>query len=534
MRYRIFVFVAFAAMTLIASCAKDNNTGEFKATAEEAVEKGKSVYDGTQILWSENDEISIYDANVLAARYRLSSGAGHSWGCFEKVSGSDLSTPPYTAVSPADIRWSRIEIKLPEFQHTPDGTLRNAPMYAMSNDHTMKFYHVCAVVRFRLSATTAKSVSRIAVATDKKTVGSTYIWDFGEDLNIDTPNDRNVCTMVCDMPQSIATPHDFYMYLPADTYTKFVIVITAADGSVCTKTATTDVVLERGKITNITLSNLTFTTPRFATSSTTSVVFSPGNLQYIGTAATPYWKFADYQHEMIGRERQNKVGASYDRDLFGWGTSGWNNGNLLYQPYSLTASYSSPYSSENGYGYGPTNGTSYLNDLTGSCEQSDWGAHNAIRNGGNAAGQWRTLTNAEWTYVFNTRPGATIGGQSGVRFVKAVVNDVNGVVLFPDNYVHPAGVTAPSSVNNGSVYYNDNCYQKADWALMEGGGAIFLPAAGIRSNASVSSNGTMGYYWSSTHNETAYAYSMTFSQYNLSLGNVSERFCGFSVRLVRD
>ena len=70
--------------------------------------------------------------------------------------------------------------------------------------------------------------------------------------------------------------------------------------------------------------------------------------------------------------------------------------------------------------------------------------------------------------------------------------------------------------------------------LEAGGGAIFLPAAGIRSNASVSSNGTMGYYWSSTHNETAYAYSMTFSQYNLSLGNVSERFCGFSVRLVRD
>ena len=30
---------------------------------------------------------------------------------------------------------------------------------------------------------------------------------------------------------------------------------------------------------------------------------------------------------------QNSTNENVDRDLFGWGTSGWPNGNVYYQPY---------------------------------------------------------------------------------------------------------------------------------------------------------------------------------------------------------
>ncbi|MBQ9474287.1 MAG: hypothetical protein IJU81_07760 [Bacteroidales bacterium] len=102
------------------------------------------------------------------------------------------------------------------------------------------------------------------------------------------------------------------------------------------------------------------------------------------------------------------------------------------------------------------------------------------------------------------------------------------------DYGHPAGVTEPSSVNNGSVYYNSNTYQNSEWALMEGGDAIFLPAAGARFGTNVNSVSTYGYYWSSTHVNESYAYSVSFCGPMVSLDNWSERYCGFSVRLVRD
>ena len=53
--------------------------------------------------------------------------------------------------------------------------------------------------------------------------------------------------------------------------------------------------------------------------------------------------------------------------------------------------------------------------------KSDWG--NTIGSG------WRTLTSAEWTYLFDSRTTT-----SGVRYAKATVNGVSGVILLPDDW----------------------------------------------------------------------------------------------------
>ena len=250
------------------------------------------------------------------------------------------------------------------------------------------------------------------------------------------------------------------------------------------------------------------------------VFFSQGNLQYIGSATTPYWKFADNQWDYLGNA-QNGDSQLINRDLFGWGTSGWNNGNMYYQPYDTDYFWDGLI----GYGYGPTDGTNYTFNLTGTYANADWGVYNAISNGGNTPNQWRTLTQSEWLYVFNSRTTP-----SGIRYVKAVVNGVNGVIFLPDSW--SASVYALNYPNRSDAPFTTNEIAAEDWATMETAGAVFLPISGYRSVTSVYNVGT-GYYWSSSFSYGYDAYRLSFYRMDLDIVT-SNRSHGCSVRLVHD
>jgi len=246
------------------------------------------------------------------------------------------------------------------------------------------------------------------------------------------------------------------------------------------------------------------------------VYFSQGNLQYIGSAAEPYWKFAENQWDYFG---DVSAGQNVDRDLFGWGTSGWNNGNMYYQPYN-TVSF---WDSEIGYGYGPTDGTNYNYDLTGDYANADWGVYNAISNGGNTPNQWRTLTYLEWEYIIFSR-----NTSSGIRYAKGIVNGVNGVILLPDNW--SASVYALNYTNKYSAPFNTNEITSENWALMENNGAVFLPAAGSRQVGGNSES--HGCYWStSSFFSASFSYRVFFDDSALVMDCI-DRFVGQSVRLV--
>ena len=538
MKTRNLILLAFAAVAAVAvSCSKEasNDNVVFKATAEPAAENNKVALSGGRLLWQAGDQISVYDASSNSAVFGLASGAGTANAEYTKVSGTTPSATPYTAVYPAAIRTGASTVSLPEVQHTPDGSLTGLPMYAVSDDMELHFYNLCGVVRFRLSASSAVSVSRIAVGTDRNTNGATTVSGSGSSVAITTPSGNNVTTLACDVAQGISSARDFYMYLPAGTYSTFRILMTAVDGSLCSKTANSSIVVERGKITTITLSGLTFTAHRFSTSSTESVVFAPGNLQYIGSAATPYWKFADRQYDYFGTTTgQNSTRSDVDRDLFGWGTSGWNNGNYWYMPYNTSNSMSEPYTSGRGFGYGPTDGSWYLYSLTGTYANADWGVFNAIRNGGNAAGQWRTPSHDAQGYIFNTRTSSTVNGTANARYVKAEVGGKNGLILVPDSYTHPAGVTLPASINTSDASFTTNRYTVADWLQMEAAGAVFLPAAGYRDGTTVYGVGSCGDYWSSSYNYDYGAWDVYFLDSYFYTDYTSRRNYGRSVRLVRD
>ena len=270
---------------------------------------------------------------------------------------------------------------------------------------------------------------------------------------------------------------------------------------------------------------VSFTTPHewydgilpgeFSVSDTKRVKFSQGNLQYRASIDT--WRFAGNQYDIVGVDNTN-ISPTYNGwiDLFGWGTSGWNNGNVFYHPYDSD--------NVNGAWYGPSG--EY--DLTGNYANSDWGVYNAISNGGNTAGMWRTLTRDEWNYLINQR-----NTLYGIRFAKATVNGVCGLILLPDDWI-PSNYSL-SNMNNGNASFSSNGISQSDWTnLLEANGAVFLPAAGYRGGTSVDRVGSYGYYWSSTFHESYAngAYGVNFNSGYLSPQNDIYRFLGLSVRLV--
>ena len=249
----------------------------------------------------------------------------------------------------------------------------------------------------------------------------------------------------------------------------------------------------------------------FSVSSSKKVYFSQGNLQY--RASDGRWRFAEHQYDYIGNSN-GSISSTYSDyiDLFGWGTSGWNSGAVCYQPWSTSTSYSDYYP-----------GGSYSNNLTGSYANADWGVYNAIYNGGNTAGQWRTLTKDEWVYVFQSRSNASS------KYGHGEVNGVCGMILLPDSWTLPSGLSFMAGNSSWS-----NSYTTEQWAKMESNGAVFLPAAGYRYGTSVYNVGSYGIYWSTSYFDSYYAYSVylfsgyLYPSYNYNYG----RYYGRSVRLV--
>ena len=258
---------------------------------------------------------------------------------------------------------------------------------------------------------------------------------------------------------------------------------------------------------------------RFSVSENQTVCFSQGNLQY--KVEGDVWRFASNQFDYLGMDNQNISSSSTGWiDYFGWGTSGYNHGAICYQPWS-TSNRDVEYSAYGNY-------DKNLYDQTG---QADWG-YNVISNGGNAINTWRTLNHDEWNYVFNTRITA-----SGARFAKAIINDVNGVVLLPDNWV--GNDIHLNDVNDGGSGYNSNVIDAAQCKLMQQAGAVFLPSAGGRDKSEVVDLGWCGYYWSSSRYDVIIsgsngAYAMAFGDDVIDCSYPAHKHVGFSVRLVRN
>ena len=236
----------------------------------------------------------------------------------------------------------------------------------------------------------------------------------------------------------------------------------------------------------------------FSVSADKEVTFSKGNLQY--TQSTDIWSFAENQYDYLG-EANIAIDADVlaDKvDLFGWSTATPN--------------------------FGVSTSTSD-SDYSGSFV--DWGTNKI---GNDAHNTWRTLTYNEWEYLLNNRPNA-----SSLKGV-AQVNGVNGLILLPDNWICPAGITFKSGFHSsyGVDYYATYQTFTADqWSKLETAGAVFLPASGYRSGAKVSSVQYVGFYCSATEYDGDFAAYLGVSS-DEAFMFADFRYGGRSVRLVKD
>ena len=260
---------------------------------------------------------------------------------------------------------------------------------------------------------------------------------------------------------------------------------------------------------------------KFSVAADKQVYFSQGNLQYTQSTAT--WAFAEHQYDMIGTDNVTGGTVSHDAkvgdevfgdalvdkiDLFGWSGS--------------TAAV------QWGVGISSNSAADYSGDFV------DWGS-NTI--GTDAPDTWRTLTRDEWKYVLSKRPDAyTKRGVARINLSSDGTVYANGLILLPDTWTAPAGITFKSGVaskQSVQAYADYQTFTLSEWQQLESAGAVFLPAAGMRSTTQVlyvHHNVTL---WTATYDDATYV-GQVYAD-SESIGTyLSERCYGRTVRLVQD
>lgn len=217
------------------------------------------------------------------------------------------------------------------------------------------------------------------------------------------------------------------------------------------------------------------------------IKFSRGNLQY--QASTNTWRFAEHQYDCIGTANKN-ISPMYNGwvDLFGWGTG--------------------------------NNPTDTSTDIENYQTFVDWGT-NSIS--GYAPNTWRTLVASEWTYLFEGRENA-----ENLR-ATATINGQYGIIILPDDWVIPHGVSFVSEMG-----LNKNIYSIPEWEKIEKSGAIFLPNSGYRNGKEVYNIGNSATYWAANVQSNEQSYCLVYTSGHILPQHYYDRNFGFSVRLVQN
>ena len=570
------LFCFCAAAMLFCSCAKEEpepNTSSRAAVKLRAVfadsysatNKGgaKVVVDNTVTpAFLEGDEVWVsgetFTATVDGDEFTLTGSAATPYAAVYPYDCVDLTEQGESTGFP-------VSLTLPAEQpYEVDGSgnqIINAPMAALADDEPLlEFKNVCSLVRIRVRNNYEGegdiTLSSITIAASSANLsGSASITESEGNFTLAVSSGSKSVTLtgLSEEVKVNKSSKDYYIYIPPISGETLTITVNGkySDKTLgeFTQVSTSGVSLAKSEIgaASHRLNDCEyFFTKAFSVAADRQVYFSPGNLEY--QPSTNTFQFADEQWtSFIGSStygnlltESNRVSTDKWLDRFGWGTSGWDgSGATYYHPYNLMCTNNSSI----GYGYGPS-ANSYRQSLTGDYKNADWGIYNNIKNGDktDAAGTWRTPTSSEWSYVYGSRSLATS------RKARATVNGILGLILLPDNWKKPAGISMTLDPANSTT----NVYTSDEWHLLEKYGAVFIPVTGksttrITGTGTVASNSeyTNGYYWSSTvyggGSYPSYAYSFYFFSGSNDGGvgstdgkGIHVKYSSIAVRLVKD
>ena len=530
MKSKSMLLFAIVIASAFAGCTKEGDTVTLGVKVDGWGKDSKITIDNYRTpQWSQGDGVWInnahdYTITADANSVQINGVTRASDGQYYAVFPSDI-VPEQGAVSDGSV-----PVKLPRCQtFVREGNSQKVgvPMMAHADNSTvLNFKNLCSLVKVTVHNGTGANMTLDSItitASTTKLCGATSarIQNNNAVLEPITNGGDNTVSLVFGSDEQIHARVDgeYYISLPefgADE----VAIIVFANGNRYFPVLKSSVYLGHNSIAQVTLAidELLEIKESFAVTSTKNVRFSKGNLQYsrqgshavVGGTADGTWRFAEHQYDFIGSGNS----AIYDSDdmgwfdLFGWGTSGWNSGAWAYLPTSTI-----------------NNGTCYIvgnsnsNGLTENYANADWGVYNAISNGGNQPGQWRTLTKDEWSYILFSR--------SGLTYKKEVtINNCNGIIIYPNTYTMPnIGMSTTGAIT---------C-TLAKWAILEAGGCVFLPPTRYRMGTTISTELNTGYYWTTTPSSSGNL------AYFLKLGgDIDPRFetqtrdYGRAVRLVQD
>ena len=409
MKKALILAAAVAALTIFASCQKEdiepaNDGGDlvFTATIDNPATRTTINTDGNssdkgKVSWESDDEITTSDAANTSVKYVVSSiDATTGKATFTKKdgeTGSLAENSSYTATyGSTDFTFQ-----------TYSATAGDLPMSAPSTTTTtLQFSVTCGLLKLHLT-NDYESIKHIAVTG---TVGGA----------------TTVKTLTCETPQSIAGDGaDFFIALPAGTYTRF--VITDSNDDICTIKSSSGVTIEANKIQPLSFSSKLYF----------RVVFTDLGLSV---------KWADCN---VG----STISSDYG-DYFAWAetepknTYSWSN----YKYCNGTNNTRTKYCTNSSYG--TVDGKTTL-DLEDDAAHVNWG------------GSWRMPTWAELQELMNNCNWSwgSVGGVAGYIATSKVAGYTKNSIFFP-----AAGTIDGSELKNtgGYGYYMSSSLKSDPWS----------------------------------------------------------------------
>ena len=535
----IFLAATFVALAF-ASCAKEELEPEITPETNASLVFTANTYatkttlsSDDFVLWQAGDQI-----NVNGKVYNISEGSGTARAKFVAHSEDAVKDGGfYYAFYPESISYNGGSITLPETQtYANNAGLANVnPMFAKSDDETLSFKNICALIELNLKGN--RSVRSITISADEKLSGAAT---FDASTLALTATGSNRVTLNCGAGVALTEGGTkFYIALPGNIYNNFTITVEDTGGLIATKTLNNALKLERAMIRPITW------TPSFygvfavcmgpdgiaGTADDLKVKFSQGNLYYDGSLFQFEANQYDFRHVYNGDNKNAVINGQVI-------TTPANHVGTFYYSNTASVAYNNGSYIDNDKA---TTDILFTNDQNQTAAVS---APNANFTVNGQTGKYRALTSTEWTYLFNNRTTTTTGmtGNAKYAMVKIAIkydgtNDLMGLLLFPDSFAWNATTmgTAPASVNSTTVN-TAHTYSIEEFGYIESAGAVFLPAAGSRNGSYASNVGTYGNYWSSSpHADNAEnAYYVYFGSDSVFPSRNSFRSLGFSVRLVTD
>ena len=444
---RILGLCALVALATV-SCKKNENTNEggksFFATINQPTNGAKThIGDEDYLFWDAEEQIKVYTENGEAyGTFTNKSGAVKK----AEFTGEIVESDKYVAFYPVTNIGDQIILKVnPEQTYVADNFGKGEyPMAAFNQGDDFLFRSPCAVVCLPL-----KGNAKINTITLSDKGGKMLAGNFNVNLDGFNPatwstygyNGTSASVVLNCNQQLTSTATNFYFVVaaPETLFADGIQFEIEYEGGSKTLTSTNDNALEAETI--LTMPAAEVNEPVFSVANNRKVLFSQGNLYH----STDGFHFEEKQTDFT---EWNTAHQSY----FVWSR---NAETALAQNWGAV---------ESGIDYIDV----FFTNATAITPNPSFAVDNV-------AGTWRTLSRGEWEYL--------LGSRSGLRYARATVNGVHGLLLFPDGYALPTGYTTDggigmSKVNVADITYPSETIPAETWTAMESAGVVFLPAAG--------------------------------------------------------